>query len=61
MEEYRMGIVDPDLIQLDRPGDVFVISAAHFGRPFQVTSASHVKLGDEVYLGLAVTAHLQCI
>lgn len=56
-DEYRMGIMAPDVIQLERRGDVFIMSAAHFGEPFQVTSVSHLKLGDRVYVGLAVTAH----
>jgi TolB protein len=56
-DEYRMGIVAPDVIQLERRGDVYIMSAAHFGEPFQVTSVSHVKLGDNVYVGLAASAH----
>jgi TolB protein len=56
-DEYRMGIKAPDVIQLERRGDVFIMSAAHFGEPFQVTSVSHLKLGEKVYVGLAVTAH----
>jgi TolB protein len=55
--EYRMQIVAPDVIQLERRGDVYIMSAAHFGEPFQVTSVSHVKLGDKAYVGLAVSAH----
>jgi TolB protein len=55
--EYRMQIVAPDVIQLERRGDVFIMSAAHFGEPFQVTSVSHLKLGDKVNVGLAVSAH----
>jgi TolB protein len=57
MDEYRMGITAPDVIQLERRGDVYIMSAAHFGEPFQVTKVSHVKLGDKVYVGLAVSAH----
>jgi TolB protein len=56
-DEYRMQIVAPDVIQLERRGDVYIMSAAHFGEPFQVTSVSHLKLGDKVFVGLAVSAH----
>jgi TolB protein len=56
-EEYRMGVNAPDVIQLERRGDVFIMRAARFGEPFQVTSVSHVRLGDQVYVGLAVSAH----
>jgi Tol biopolymer transport system component len=55
--EYRMQLNAPDVIQLERRGDVYIMSAAHFGEPFQVTSVSHVKLGDKVYVGLAASAH----
>jgi Tol biopolymer transport system component len=57
MLEYRMQVAAPDVIQLERRGDVYIMSAARFGEPFQVTSVSHVKLGDKPYVGLAVTAH----
>lgn len=57
MDEYRMQTVAPDVIQLERRGDTYIMSAARFGEPFQVTSVSHVKLGDKVYVGLAASAH----
>ena len=56
-EEYRMQIVAPDVLQLERRGDVYIMSAAHFGEPFQVTSVAHLKLGAKVYVGLAASAH----
>lgn len=55
--EYRMQVRAPDVIQLERRGDVYIMSAARFGEPFQVTSVAHVKLGDKVYVGLAASAH----
>jgi TolB protein len=56
-EEYRMQVVAPDVLQLERRGDVYIMSAARFGEPFQVTSVSHIKLGDKVYVGLGASAH----
>ena len=56
-DEFRMQLTAPDVIQLERRGDVFIMSAARFGEPFQVTSVSHLKLGQKVYVGLAVSAH----
>lgn len=56
-DEYRMAVVAPDVIQLERRGEVYIMSAARFGEPFQVTSVSHLKLGEQVYVGLAVSAH----
>lgn len=55
--EYRLQVKAPDVIQLERRGDVLTMSAARFGEPFQVTSVAHVKLGDKVYVGLAASAH----
>jgi Tol biopolymer transport system component len=57
MDEYRMQVSAPDVIQLERRGDTYIMSAARFGEPFQVTSVAHVKLGDKVYVGLAASAH----
>jgi len=56
-EQYPLQIKAPDIIQLERRGDVYIFSAAKKGEPFQVTSVSHIKLGDKVYVGLAVCAH----
>ena len=56
-DQYPMQIKAPDVIQLERRGDLYIFSAAKKGEPFQVTSVSHVKLGDKVYVGLAVCSH----
>ena len=56
-EEYPMAIKAPDVIQLERRGDTYIMSAAKTGQPFQVTSVSHVKLGEKIYAGLSLCAH----
>jgi len=56
-EQYPLQIKAPDIIQLERRGDIYIFSAAKKGDPFQVTSVSHIKLGEKVYVGLAVCAH----
>lgn len=56
-EQYVMNITAPDVIQLERKGDVYIMSAARFGEEFQVTQVSHVRLGERVKVGLAVCAH----
>jgi TolB protein len=56
-DQYPMQIKAANVIQLERRGDVYIFSAAKKGEPFQVTSVSHVKLGEKVYVGLALTAH----
>jgi len=56
-DQYPMQLKAADVIQLERRGDVYIFSAAKKGEPFQVTSVSHVKLGEKVYVGLAVCSH----
>ena len=56
-EEYPMAIKAPDVIQLERRGDTYIMSAAKMGQPFQVTSVSHLKLGEKIYAGLSLCAH----
>jgi len=56
-DQYPLQIKAPDVIQLERRGDVYIFSAAKKGEPFQVTSVSHIKLGDKVYVGLAMCSH----
>ena len=56
-DHYPLQIKAPDIIQLERRGDVYIFSAAKKGEPFQVTSVSHIKLGEKVYVGLTLCAH----
>ena len=55
--ETQSAIKAPDVIQLERRGSKFIMSAAHFGEPFVVTEASDFTLNDEVYVGLFVCSH----
>jgi TolB protein len=56
-EQYPLQLNGADVIQLERRGDVYIFSAAKKGEPFQVTSVSHIKLGEKVYVGLAMCSH----
>lgn len=56
-DQYPMQIKAANVIQLERRGDLYIFSAAKKGEPFQVTSVSHVKLGEKVYVGLALCSH----
>lgn len=46
----------PDVIQLERKGETYIMSVAHFGEMFTTQEVS-VALGDEVYVGLYVCSH----
>lgn len=56
-EEYPLDITNTEVIQLERRGDVYIMSAAKFGEPFRVTQVSHLNLGEAVYVGLTACAH----
>jgi len=56
-EQYTLAVKAPDVIQLERRGNTYIMSAAKMGEPFQVTSVSQVKLGEKIYAGLSVCAH----
>lgn len=57
VEEKRSSITGADVIQLERRGKKFTMSAAHFGEPYVVTTADSIALNDEVYVGLFVCSH----
>lgn len=47
----------PDVVQLERKGDAWFMSIAHFGETFTTKKIADVALGDEVYVGLYVCSH----
>jgi TolB protein len=47
----------PDVIELERKGNQFIMSVAHFGEPYTQLKAENIDLGDEVYVGLFVCSH----
>ncbi len=46
-----------DVIQLERRGDVFIMSTAKFGEEFTVTQMDSIDMDNEVYVGLYVCSH----
>jgi Tol biopolymer transport system component len=57
MDEKKFDTKGPDVIQLERRGNRFIMSVAHSGELFTTQEVSDVDLGDEVYVGLFVCAH----
>lgn len=55
--ERRSGVIAPDVIQLERRGDLFIFSAAVRGRPFDTVAVRQALLTGEVYAGLFVCSH----
>ncbi len=56
-EEVQAPLSGADVIQLERKGNTYSMSAAHFGEPFTTVQAGEIDLGEEVYLGLFVCSH----
>ncbi|HME40366.1 MAG TPA: hypothetical protein VKG63_15525 [Steroidobacteraceae bacterium] len=55
--EQTSPIQGADVLQLERRGSAYTLSAARFGEPFTVEKSVDVALGDAVYVGLFVCAH----
>src|SRR6185503_2862712 len=53
-EEARLSLNGADVIQLERKGDAYVMSAARFGEAYVTQVMSDLTLGNEVYVGLYV-------
>src|SRR3989441_1168506 len=56
-EEVRSPVTAPDIIQLERVGDSYVLSAARFGDTLAAVRIAGPALGDQPYVGLFVCAH----
>jgi len=55
--ESRSGVNAPDVIQLERKGDLFIFSAGVRGRPFETVEIRQDSLTGNVYAGLFVCSH----
>lgn len=47
----------PDMIQLERKGNQYIMSVARFGDTYTITQVENIDLGDDVYVGLFVCSH----
>jgi TolB protein len=56
-EELKSAVTHADVLQLERTGSSYTMRVAQFGNPFVVEKINDIDLGDEVYVGLYVTAH----
>jgi Tol biopolymer transport system component len=57
VEEKQLKISAPDVVQLERRGDTFIMSVAHFGETFVTRQISNIKFDEDVYVGLFVCSH----
>ena len=56
-EQVQSSLKAPDVIQLERKGNTYILSAARFGDPFTRSEIAELPLGDEVYVGLFLCSH----
>jgi len=60
-QEIRSSDRAPDVIQLERRGNVYIMSTARFGEPFTTVALDTLKQeegpGDEAYAGLFICSH----
>lgn len=57
-DEIRFKKSKPEIIQLERNGNTYIMRAAHFGEPLQLVGTQKIEtLSEEVFVGLFITAH----
>ena len=57
VEEKQFTISGPDVVQLEKKGNQYIMSVAHFGDTLVTQEIQDIDLGDNVYVGLFVCAH----
>lgn len=57
VEEISFEIKGPDVLQLEKRGNDFIMSVAHFGEVYQVRTLENLDLGDELMAGLFLCSH----
>ncbi|MDB5011037.1 MAG: biopolymer transporter TolR, partial [Mucilaginibacter sp.] len=55
--EVVSKIEDPNVVQLERKGDIYTMSVARKGEPFSSETFTTKEIGDEVYVGLFICSH----
>ena len=47
----------PDIIQLERKGNTYIMSTAKFGEPFSTVKIDSIKLENQVFVGIYICSH----
>ena len=56
-KEIKSKAAAPDIVQVERRADTYIMSTAKFGEPFVTEHITGFQLEDEVYAGLYVCSH----
>jgi TolB protein len=57
MKEIKFTISGPDVLQLEKKGNNYIMSVAHFGEVYQVQAIENIDLGSDLLAGLFVCSH----
>ena len=57
MKEIKFTISGPDVLQLEKKGNTYIMSVAHFGKTYQVQKLENIDLGPDLMAGLFICSH----
>jgi TolB protein len=57
LKEVKMEIKAPDVLQLEKKGNTYIMSVAHFGEIYQTETINDIDLGANLDAGLFVCPH----
>lgn len=57
MKEIKLTIKGPDVLQLEKKGNTYIMSVARFGQVYQVEQLEGIDLGENPLAGLFVCSH----
>ena len=57
MKEIKLVIKGPDVLQLEKKGNTYIMSVAHFGEVYQQQQLDNIDLGNNLIAGLFVCPH----
>jgi TolB protein len=57
MKEIKLVIKVPDVLQLEKKGNTYIMSVAHFGEVYQQQQLDNIDLGNNLIAGLFVCPH----
>lgn len=61
-DEIRSKKVNPQILQVERIGKTYIMRSAHVGEPLQIIGSHTLEtLGDEVLVGLFISAHHETV
>ncbi len=57
MKEFKFSIKAPDVLQLEKKGNTYTMSVAHYGEVYQVQKLDSIDLGYDLTAGLFICSH----